>query len=54
MTTAQWIAITSLAAVIVSALAIATGLKSVRDQMRITIFLTYTERYAQIMRGMPF
>src|SRR6266536_6336555 len=54
MTTTQWIAIASLATVIVSALAIATGLKSVRDQMRITIFLTYTERYTQIMRDMPF
>ena len=54
MTTTQWIAIASLATVIVSALAIAAGLKGVRDQMRITVFLTYTERYAKIMRDMPF
>ncbi len=54
MTTTQWIAIASLATVIVSALAIVTGLKGVRDQMRITVFLTYTERYAKIMHDMPF
>jgi hypothetical protein len=54
MTTTQWIAIASLATVMVSALAIAVGLKSVRDQLRLSIFLEYTERYAKIMRDMPF
>lgn len=54
MTTTQWIAIASIATVIVAALAIAAGLISVRDQLRITVFLAYTERYAKIMHGMPF
>lgn len=54
MTTTQWIAIASLATVIVSAMAILVGLKGVRDQLRITIFLEYTERYAKIMHDMPY
>jgi hypothetical protein len=54
MTTTQWIAIASLAAVVVSAFAIFAGLKSVRDQLRITIFLEYTRRYSKIMQHMPF
>lgn len=54
MTTTQWIAIASLATVVVSAVAIGAGLKSVRDQLRLTIFLAYTERYAKIMSGMPY
>jgi hypothetical protein len=65
MTAAQWITVASLAAVVVSALAIVAGLKSVRDprtalasagtaQLRITIFLEYTKRYARIMQHMPF
>jgi hypothetical protein len=44
----------SLAAVVVSALAIVAGLKGVRDQMRVTVFLEYTERYARIMQNMPY
>jgi hypothetical protein len=44
----------SLAAVVVSALAIVAGLKGVRDQMRVTVFLEYTERYAKIMQNMPY
>jgi hypothetical protein len=54
MTTAQWITVASLAAVVVSALAIVAGLKSVRDQLRVTIFLEYTKRYSKIMHHMPF
>jgi hypothetical protein len=54
MTAAQWITVASLAAVFVSALAIVAGLKSVRDQLRVAIFLEYTKRYARIMQNMPF
>lgn len=54
MTSTQWITVASIATVIVSALAIAMGLKSVRDQLRITVFLEYTERYSKIMRDMPY
>ena len=54
MTATQWIVIASLAAVVVSAVAIVAGLKGVRDQMRVTVFLEYTERYAKIMQSMPY
>jgi hypothetical protein len=54
MTAAQWITVASLAAVVVSALAIVAGLKGVRDQLRVTIFLEYTKRYSKVMRHMPF
>jgi hypothetical protein len=54
MNTEQWITVASLATVVVSALAIVTGLKSVRDQLRVTIFLEYTKRYSEIMQHMPF
>ena len=54
MTTTQWITVATVAAVLVSALAIVAGLKSVRDQLRVTIFLEYTERYSKIMRDMPY
>jgi hypothetical protein len=54
MTATQWIVAASLATVAVSALAIFAGLKSVRDQMRVTVFLEYTERYAKIMQEMPY
>jgi hypothetical protein len=30
-------------------LAIAAALKGVRDQLRVTIFLTYTEQYSKVM-----
>jgi len=54
MNTTQWIASASVAAVVISALAIAAALKGVRDQLRVTIFLTYTERYSKIMNEVPF
>lgn len=54
MTTTQWITVASIAAVVVSALAIVFGLTSVRDQLRITIFLDYTKRYSKIMQDMPY
>lgn len=54
MTATQLTILISAAAVAVSALAIAAGLKGVRDQLRVTVFLTYTDRYAKIMNGIPF
>src|ERR1700726_3112093 len=54
MTTTQWITVATVAAVVVSALAIVSGLKSVRDQLRVTIFLDYTKRYGKIMKDMPY
>jgi hypothetical protein len=54
MTAAQWITVSSVAAVVVSALAIVVALKGVRDQLRVTVFLTYTERYSGVMNGLPF
>jgi hypothetical protein len=54
MTATQLIVIASLATVALSGLAIYVGLKSVRDQMRVTVFLEYTERYAKIMDNMPY
>jgi hypothetical protein len=54
MDTTQWIAVASVATVAISAIAIAATLKGVGDQLRVTVFLTYTERYARIMNGVPF
>jgi hypothetical protein len=54
MNTNQWIASASVAAVIVSALAIAITLRGVRDQLRVTIFVAYTERYSKVMNEVPF
>jgi hypothetical protein len=54
MTTAEWIAVASIAAVVVSAFAIVAALKGVRDQLRVTVFLTYTDRYMRAMNGLPF
>jgi len=54
MTAMQLITIASVAAVVVSALAIAASLKGVRDQLRVTVFLTYTDRYTRIMSDIPF
>ena len=54
MGTTQWIAIASIATVIVSAVAILAGLRGVRDQLRTTVFLEYTKRYAKIMHNMPY
>jgi hypothetical protein len=54
MSSTQWITVASVAAVVVSALAIFAGLRSVRDQLRVSVFLTYTERYAKIMNSIPF
>jgi hypothetical protein len=49
----QWIAGASVAAVIVSALAIVTALKGVGNQLRVTVFVAYTERYAKVMMRFP-
>jgi len=54
VTTTQWIAVASVAAVVISALAIVAALKGVRDQLRVTVFLNYTERYSKVMNGVPF
>lgn len=39
---------------VVSAVAIVVALNGVRDQLRLSVFLTYTERYAKAMSGVPF
>ncbi len=54
MTTEQWIAASSGAAVVVSAIAIIVSMTHVRDQFRTQIFLVYTERYAKTMGRLPF
>jgi hypothetical protein len=54
MSTTDWIAIASIATVVVSAAAIFAALKSVRDQLRTTVFIEYTKRYAKIMSHMPY
>lgn len=54
MTTDQWIAVASIAAVVVAAIAIVAALKGVRDQLQVTVFLTYTDRYAKAMHDLPF
>jgi len=54
LTTTDWIAIASIATVIVSAFAIVAALKGVRDQLQVTVFLTYTDRYAKAMHDLPF
>ena len=54
MTTAQWVAVASVATVIVAVIALAVAVKGVRDQLRVSVFLTYTDRYAKVMRGVPF
>lgn len=54
MTTAEWIAFASIAAVVVSAFAIVAALKGVRDQLRMTIFLAYTDRYTRAMNSLSF
>jgi hypothetical protein len=54
MTTEQWIAVSSGAAVILSAIAIVVSMMHVRDQFRTQIFLVYTERYAKTMARLPF
>lgn len=54
MTMELWIAATSGAAVILSAIAIVVSMMHVRDQFRTQIFLVYTERYAKTMARLPF
>jgi hypothetical protein len=54
MNSTQWIASASIAAVVVSASAIAAALRGVRDQLRTSVFLTYTERYSKVMNEVPF
>lgn len=54
MTTDQWIAVASIAAVLVSAIAIVVALTSVRDQLQVTVFLTYMDRYTRAMHDLPF
>jgi hypothetical protein len=54
MATAQWVAVASVATVIVAVIALAVAVKGVRDQLRVSVFLTYTDRYATVMRGVPF
>jgi len=54
MTTEQWIAVSSVAAVIVGASAIVVSMTHVRDQFRTVIFLVYTDRYSKTMGRLPF
>jgi hypothetical protein len=54
MTTEQWIAASSVAAVIVGAAAIIVSMTHVRDQFRTMIFLVYTDRYSKTMNRLPF
>src|SRR5689334_7030696 len=51
MAIGDWAAV---AAVLVAGAAIATSLRSVRDQLRISTFLAYTERYSEVMARLPF
>jgi len=54
MNLTQWIAVASSILVAAgSAAAIVFALKGVRDQLRVTVFLTYTERYAKAMDALP-
>ncbi len=53
MTTDQWIAASSVTAVLVAALAIVVSMQHVRDQLRTFIFLVYTDRYRRVMAGVP-
>jgi len=54
MTTEQWIAASSIAAVLVGAFAIVVSMTHVRDQFRTLIFLVYTDRYSKMMNRLPF
>jgi hypothetical protein len=54
MTTEQWIAASSVAAVVVGASAIVVSMTHVRDQFRTLIFLVYTDRYSKTMSRLPF
>src|SRR5215472_3340809 len=58
MTIDRWIAAIATAAgigtVIVSAIAIRAALKGVRDQLKVAVFIAYTERYSKVMAQLPF
>jgi hypothetical protein len=58
LTIDQWIAaiaaVTGVGAIIVSAVAIIVSLRDVRDQLRTTVFIAYTERYSKVMAQLPF
>ena len=51
MSFGEWIAA---ATVVVTGLGVVMALKGVRDQLRISTFLAYTDRYAALMARMPF
>jgi hypothetical protein len=51
---ADWGVAASVAAVVVSAIAVVLALKGVRDQLRTATFLAYTERYGKIMAQVPY
>jgi hypothetical protein len=51
---ADWGVAASVAAVVVSAIAVVVALKGVRDQLRTATFLAYTERYGKIMAEVPY
>jgi hypothetical protein len=47
----DWIAVGTVA---IAGLGVIAALKGVRDQLRMSTFLAYTERYASLMARMPF
>ena len=54
MNATQLIAYCSIAAVAVSVAAIYITLRGVLNQLRVTVFITYTERFAKVMSTLPF
>jgi len=48
------IALTGLAAVMLSASAVVVSLKGIRDQLWLSTFATYTARYSEVMEDIPF
>ena len=50
----HWVAIASVGAVVVSAIAVVVSLRGVNDQLRTATFLAYTERYSTIMGRLPY
>jgi hypothetical protein len=51
---AVWGVAASVAAVVVSAIAVVVALQGVRDQLRTATFLAYTARYGKIMAEVPY
>jgi hypothetical protein len=54
MTTSEWLLAANVAAVLVAGITIIVAVRGVGDQLRMSTFLAYTERYSTIMKDMPF